>query len=157
MVITKQYTTETSHIVRDASSERCKYSFHGHRYIWEISISGPRQKNGMVIDFIDLKPIKTFIDMFDHASILWDNEPQEFKDFYKQNFKRVLIMHNNPTAENMVALAAGYATEWLATFYPSCKLHKVKIWETATGSAEGTEFDDTDILTFTSSSCLEGV
>ena len=160
MIITKQYKSETAHIVRGASSERCQFNYHGHRYIWEISIEGPRQSNGMVIDFTDLKPIKMFIDMFDHASILWDGEEEYFKKFYRENFKRVLIMKSNTTAENMVALTAKWIDEWLYKFYPQCKLHKVRIWETDSGSAESaeyTEYTKDDILVYTSEDCLRGL
>ena len=153
MIITKKYETETAHIVRGASSIRCRTSWHGHTYTWEISIEGPRNANGMVIDFIDLKPIKTYIDMFDHCIILWSKDSQEVIDFYTKNSERYIIMNNNPTAENMVALTARWINSWLAINYPKCKLHNIKIWETRTGSAEGIEFDDTDILVLTSPYC----
>jgi 6-pyruvoyltetrahydropterin/6-carboxytetrahydropterin synthase len=155
--ITKQFRSETSHIVRNAFSERCKYNQHGHSYVYEVSIVGEvSETSGMVLDFKELQPIKSLIDMFDHCAVLWEGEQNYFKDFFKKEFKRVLVMKKNPTAENMVRIISKFVSQWLSEKHPHCCLHSVRVWETVTGSAEGNEFDDDDVFTFVSEDCRNG-
>jgi len=153
MKILKTFETETAHIVRDAVSERCKFNIHGHSYKWEVVISsGPlTQLNGMVLDFKELKPIKEFIDLFDHATVFWSRESPIVIDFFKDHFKRVLVMRKNPTAENMARLIMKYVTSWL--FDNNHTKHgvfidEVKVWETRTGCGIAEEFDSDDVLDY---------
>ena len=68
------------------------------------------------MDFIELKPIKDFLDMFDHSAVLWEQEPiQDINTFFLDNFRRVVTMKKNPTAENMSALLAKYVLDLLNT------------------------------------------
>lgn len=146
--IVKSFRTETAHIVRDAFSKRCAFSFHGHSYLWEVGIEGPVQEDGMVIDFGRLSEIKKFIDIMDHASILWEKESEEIKKFFLKNFVRVLIMKKNITAENMVRLVHKFVTEWLVTTgIDDIHVTYVKAWETVTGSAITKEHDEDDVFT----------
>lgn len=148
--ITKKYTTETAHIVRNASSERCRYSLHGHSYSWHVSIEGPIGENGMVIDFKDLAYIKGVVDLFDHATVLWDKEDKEFKNFFLNTFRRVLIMKKNTTAECMARLIFQATKEWLNELdVKDYNVVKVDVWETATGCASAVISDSDDILTYT--------
>lgn len=149
--ITKQYKSETCHIVRNAYSERCKFNLHGHQYLYEVTIEGPIVKeDGMILDFKRLSGIKEIIDYFDHSSVLWEEESHVFKTFFLSNFQRVLIMKKNPTAENMVRLVCKLVSEWIQSTYPACKLSSVRIWETTTGSSTGNEFDEDDVFTIIS-------
>ena len=150
MEITKFFETETSHIVRNAYSRACALSFHGHGYQYEVSVSGPVQEDGMILDFIRLKPIKMFIDQFDHSTVLWEGEEESVKEFFKSNFERVLIMKNNPTAENMTRLVAKFVAEWVHINFPLGNLHSVRIWETTTGSSTSNEYGQDDIFTYVS-------
>ena len=154
MRIIKKFKSETAHIVRNAFSERCAFSFHGHSYIYEVAIDGGVKEDGMVLDFKRLTPVKLFIDQFDHSSILWENEKQEVKDFFVTNFDRVLIMKKNPTAENMVRIISCYVNNWLANKFPECTLGYVRIWETETGSAQDNNFDEDDTFTYISKGIL---
>ena len=150
ILIKKIFKTETAHIVRLASSQRCRESVHGHSYKWIVTILDEEKlkENGMVIDFIDLKPIKEFIDQFDHAMILWQNDTQQFKDFFLNNCERVIIMLKNTTAENMAKLIHKFTQDWLKISYPNrlliCK--KVEVWETETGCGMATSSDNNDII-----------
>lgn len=151
MKITKQFKSETAHIVRNAYSTRCAYSVHGHSYIYEVTIEGDvDSKCGMVLDFKRLSPIKELIDQFDHSTILWSEETPEVKDFFIQHFERVIIMNKNPTAENMVRLFSKEITEWLTEVEGTYTLESIRIWETSTGSAEGSEYDEDDTINFIS-------
>lgn len=143
VTIKKQYETETCHIVRNASSIRCKNSMHGHSYKWFISIYGPVKDNGMVIDFIDLKPVKDFIDQFDHSTVFWDKEDYKIVEFFKKHFERVLVMKKNCTAENMATLVHKFVTDWLSNNDYSVT---VEVFETRTGSAIAINHDVNDIL-----------
>jgi 6-pyruvoyltetrahydropterin/6-carboxytetrahydropterin synthase len=147
-IIKKVMKTESAHIVRMASSERCKYNLHGHSGKWIIQLEGKIQENGMVKDFKDLKPIKQFVDLFDHATILWDKEEYKFKDFFMNNFKRVLIMKKNTTAENMARLLFKFTHEYYKN-NNNINVYKAEYWETETGCAIATEYDIDDILVYT--------
>ena len=146
--IIKTFKTETAHIVRGAVSERCKYNVHGHSYVWEVGIEGPVKTNGMVLDFKELQPIKEFIDKFDHAMVLWNSEDKDFINFFMTNCKRVLVMYENTTAENMAALVFKYTRDWLYKCHPEYKCVAVKVHETATGCAKANSCREEDILVY---------
>lgn len=155
MTIVKQWKTETAHIVREAVSERCRHSVHGHKYIWEVAINGPVKENGMVIDFIELKSIGLMVDNFDHASVLWEKESEEVKDFFKNHFQRVIIMKKNCTAENMAKFLHQYVSQFLnrsgddhMPLFPGCKVEYVRVWETDSSSAIARDSNGIDILTW---------
>jgi len=92
MKIVKSFETETAHIVRGATSNRCKRSVHGHSYKWDVEIFGVINPVGMVVDFIELKPIREFIDQLDHAMVLWERDDVDFMNFFKNSCERVVIM-----------------------------------------------------------------
>lgn len=145
--ITKIFTSETAHIVRNATSSRCKFNVHGHSYKWEITIEGfVSDKTGMVLDFIELKPIKEFIDKFDHSMVLWDKDEKDFKEFFLQNCHRIVIMNKNCTAENMASLVHQFIYVWLKKYkkFENFKCIEVKVYETATScgiAIDSSEYD----------------
>lgn len=64
--VTKQFDFEAGHYVPD-HPERCKY-VHGHSYKLFVTLSGPINKDGMVVDFHELNNIVSeFIDKLDHS------------------------------------------------------------------------------------------
>lgn len=145
--IVKELETETAHIVRNAVSERCKFNLHGHSYKWEIAITGEIKKTtGMVLDFKELADIKNAIDRFDHATVFWSEEDPNIITFFQKNFRRVLVMKKNVTAENMARFAHKCVSDWLG-FRGHCEY--VRVWETRTGSAIASDHDDDDILVST--------
>jgi len=152
--ISKTYKTETAHIVRNAFSERCKFNVHGHSYKWVVHVKGHvNEKTGMVIDFGALKPIKDFIDQFDHAMVLWEKDDINFIQFFKDNTQRHIIMKKNTTAENMASLVYGFVEKWLVKKYlmhSNVYVQKVEVWETDTGRAIATSFDEDDIIVYSS-------
>ena len=157
MKIEKTFKSETSHIVRNAVSERCAHSEHGHSYEYQVVIEGSvNDDTGMVLDFKELKPIKEFIDKFDHASVLWDREPKEFKDFFLKEFRRVIIMKKNCTAECMASLIHKFTQDWLDARFRMTnkygtipyKCVEVRVHETETGCAIADASDENDICTY---------
>ena len=137
------YETETAHIVRKAYSERCRFNVHGHSYKWIVSLkSWDLDDAGMVVDFGNLKWIKQYVDQFDHTMVLWKNDDEEFKQFFLDNCKRVIIMNENTTAENMAKLLATYIFTQLKDKYGGkVQLDNVQVFETRTGSAIATTQD----------------
>lgn len=102
MVIRKLYKIESAHIVRNAISDRCSHSYHGHSGKIEVFFKSNKLDNaGMVYDFGAFKKtIGSFIDMFDHSVHLWNKDKQENIDFFKKENYRYIILPCNPTAEN---------------------------------------------------------
>lgn len=101
MKITKLFKTESAHIVRSCSSERCSHSIHGHSAKIEVEFEANSLDNAqMVYDFgLMSGTIKQFIDSLDHCYLLCSKEPEEFKNFIKQNCDRWIELPFNPSAE----------------------------------------------------------
>lgn len=142
MIITKLFEFEGSHIVRNCTSKRCAFSIHGHSYKVEISLEATHLDNGqMVYDFGLMKgPIKDFIDSFDHTHVLWSKEDQKHKDYFFDNYQRVIEIPVSPSAEMLSALFFSCIRRILECIEynngeKDVSLHSVKIWETRTGSA----------------------
>ncbi|HOV26534.1 MAG TPA: 6-carboxytetrahydropterin synthase QueD [Pseudobacteroides sp.] len=66
MSITKVFTFDSAHHL-DGYEGKCKY-IHGHTYKLEVTLKGPVDKNGFVIDFTELKRIveDNVISVVDH-------------------------------------------------------------------------------------------
>ncbi len=106
--VTKIFDFETAHALWGYDG-KCK-NIHGHSYKLTVTISGPvindvnHVKNGMIIDFSDLKKIvKTnVVEPFDHCLLLNGNTPH--KDYAKveNGFSKIMLCHYQPTAENML-------------------------------------------------------
>ncbi len=154
MIIRKLFKFEGAHIVRNCSSEKCRENIHGHSYIVEVFITSDKLDNGcMIMDFCRLKPVKDFIESFDHTYTLWQKENDDFKQFiYKYN-KRVAEVPVSPSAEGF-ALMFFYAIDHILKGMPAIngegniRLHSVRVHETATGYAEAFH-EDLSLVNFT--------
>lgn len=148
MVIRKKFSFEGAHIVRNCSSERCKFSIHGHSYIVEVFFTSHGLDNGqMVMDFGLMKgTIKDFIDGFDHAYSMWYKESDEFKEFIKSNSERWIEMPVSPSAEAYAIMffkvldSIVKATEF-NNGEKEVELYSVRVHETDTGYAEAFRSD----------------
>ena len=153
MIIRKQFKFESAHIVRNAVSERCKFSIHGHSYTVEVFLHGEVDpKTGMLLDFIEFKKngIADFIDMFDHAIAIWNNDSSEYINDMAKHSKRVIKMNLNPTAENMAIFFHYHIQKILGN---DIKVKCVRVHETDTGYAESEQDDlEMNILLFEYSS-----
>jgi len=137
--VSKQFNFEAAHALWNYDG-KCK-NIHGHTYKLFVTVAGKAidepgtPKNGMVIDFGDLKKIvKTHIvDVYDHALIL--NKKASFKrlDINKQMFERFIQTEYQPTCENMVRNFALIIKKRLPK---TVKLHSVRLYETETSYAE---------------------
>ena len=61
-------------------------------------------KNGMVMDFGDLKKIvnEEIVDQYDHAFIINNKMPEEFVDEVRQHYERIIVLPYQPTTELML-------------------------------------------------------
>lgn len=87
----------------------CK-NIHGHTYNLYLTLIGKvlddseNPKNGMVIDFTDLKQImsKNIIEIFDHALVLNHASPQAKLMESNYLFEKVIYSTYQPTCENLL-------------------------------------------------------
>lgn len=144
MIIRKKFRFESAHIVRDAVSERCKFSIHGHSYVVEVALHGKtKQPGGMLLDFIEFKNngIKDFIDNFDHAIVIWSGDSDDYKEAILDHSKRVVTMELNPTAENMAIFFHYHIQAILECSKINANVKWIRVHETDTGYAESEESD----------------
>jgi len=94
--------------------------FHGHTYRLRVTVAGPVQSTGMIINFTDLKKIvkEKILSRYDHADL---NTLEEYQDIPS-------------TAENM----AGFIFKELAPCLKSqgVRLKKITLYETPDSWAE---------------------
>lgn len=143
MIIRKLYRFEASHIVRNCSSDRCKYSAHGHSFRCELLLTADRLDGGqMVYDFGLLKGgVKDFLDGFDHASLFWDKENPAYVKAMKDHSKRWVSLPVSPTAEQLSRVIFVGAQAMLdntvkANGDDTARVHSVILHETETGYAQ---------------------
>lgn len=143
MIIRKLYRFEAAHIVRNCSSDRCKYSVHGHSFRCELLLTADRLDRGqMVYDFGLLKGgVKDFLDGFDHASLFWDKEASAYVKTMKENSKRWVSLPVSPTAEQLsrvifVAVQAMLDNTVKTNGDDTARVHSVILHETETGYAQ---------------------
>ena len=106
--LTKIFRFEAAHALIGYDG-RCR-NIHGHTYEIRVTVKGMQimddssPKNGMVMDFGDLKRIvnEEIIDHYDHAFIINHNMPQEFVDEVKRNYERIIVLPYQPTTELML-------------------------------------------------------
>ena len=143
MIIRKLFRFEAAHIVRNCSSDRCKYSVHGHSFRCELLLSADRFDRGqMVYDFGLLKNhVKCLMDAFDHSTLFWARESSAYKIAMKAHSKRWVELPVSPTAEQLtrvifVAAQALLDNTEKANGDDGARIHSVILHETETGSAQ---------------------
>jgi 6-pyruvoyltetrahydropterin/6-carboxytetrahydropterin synthase len=135
--VTKEFRFEMAHALFNHDG-LCK-NIHGHSYFLAITLKGkPRNENGnpkdgMVIDFGDLKKIVTeqIIRPFDHALMLNKNMATNFHQNF--NDQKLILVDFQPTCENMLL----NMVEKLSPFFQeNIQLHHLMLRETSTSYAE---------------------
>jgi 6-pyruvoyltetrahydropterin/6-carboxytetrahydropterin synthase len=138
--ITKQFSFETGHALYGYDG-KCK-NLHGHSYQLHVTVIGKpimdrgHKKNGMVIDFGDLKKIveEHIVDIFDHAMVFNKNTPhKELANVLEAQGHNIILVDYQPTSEMMVI---DFAETIKAHIPVHIKLHSLKLYETATSYAE---------------------
>ena len=137
--VTKEFHFEMAHALWNYDG-LCK-NIHGHSYKLFVTIIGEpindkkSPKNGMVLDFGDLKSIvKTnIVDIFDHTIVFSSLAPTNDFVNAKQMFERIEILDFQPTCELLVA---DFAERIKSKLPLDIKLFSLKLYETATAYAE---------------------
>ena len=137
--VTKEFKFEMAHALWNYDGP-CR-NVHGHSYRLFVTLSGVpveehgNPKNGMVIDFTDLKRIvkKEIVNVFDHAVAVSRQFDKEKMDMFVKMFGNAVLVDYQPTCENLVSDFAGRITGNLPS---RIKLHSLKLYETATSYAE---------------------
>jgi 6-pyruvoyltetrahydropterin/6-carboxytetrahydropterin synthase len=137
--VTKEFRFEMAHALWNYDGP-CR-NVHGHSYILYVTLAGQplnnpdEPRNGMVIDFGDLKKIvkKNIVDRFDHSLMVSGFAPVETVEVYKKHFGNVIVSPYQPTCENLVADIAAIISSRIPD---GISLHSVKLYETATSFAE---------------------
>lgn len=144
MIIRKLFKFENAHIVRGCTSERCKYSLHGHSYKIEVLFeSNYLDKGQMVYDFgLTKTTIKDLIDAFDHATTLWSEDDPEYIAAIQKFSKRWVMLPVSPSAEQFARVIFVMIDRLLACTQmqngeKEVKLHSIIVHETDTGYAQG--------------------
>ena len=136
--IEKTFDFEMAHALDDHDG-KCK-NVHGHSYVLKVCLIGSpinqtgHPKNGMVMDFGDLKKIvnNLIVDRFDHALVLWEGSPYLTPEVRKTQEKLIVVPYQ-PTCENLLSAFA----EWLQNAIPEdVSLHSLSLRETATSMAK---------------------
>lgn len=136
--VTKKFSFEMAHAL-EGHDGKCR-NIHGHSYFLYVTIIGHpinsdnNAKNGMVIDFADLKVIvNTEIIMpLDHALMLYDKS--EYLTAMKTHtYQKLVIKTYNPTCENMIIDFAHTIKRHLPN---GIVLQSLKLEETKTSYAE---------------------
>lgn len=152
MIITKLFSAESAHIVRNCTSHRCSHSIHGHSAKIELSLECNQLDNaGMVYDFGLMKgTIKELIDSMDHCYIICQYDDPEFIEFIQKNCDRWIMLPFNPSAELLSMFVHRFSqiiTDNTNVNNGEGKIgvYSVKYWETATGSATSYQWDLDDL------------
>ncbi len=112
-------------------------NIHGHSYVLTVTLIGKaiqedgHPKNGMIMDFVDLKRLvkDLIVGPYDHALVLHEKD-----EIYHGNSTQKLIrLPYQPTCENMVVKFGEVIAEKLPE---NIKLHHVRLRETASSFAE---------------------
>ena len=136
--VTKEFNFEIAHALWNYDGP-CA-NIHGHSYRMFVTVIGEpiseeqNPKNGMVIDFGDLKKIvnEQIVHPMDHAITL-NKKSIESLSLDNPMFKKKYIVDYQPTCENMVI---DFVEKIKANLPPDIKLFSLKLHETATSFAE---------------------
>ncbi len=138
--ITKEFTFETGHALHGYDG-LCK-NVHGHSYKLSVTVKGQpindptHVKNGMVIDFSDLKKIvrEEIVYPFDHATVLNISTPhKDLADEMEKRGHKILRVNYQPTSEMMVI---DFAEKIKMRLPANIALVALKLRETETSFAE---------------------
>jgi 6-pyruvoyltetrahydropterin/6-carboxytetrahydropterin synthase len=137
--VTKEFNFEMAHALWNYDGP-CR-NVHGHSYRLFVTLSGipvddpGNSKNGMVIDFTDLKKIvkKEIVNVFDHALVVSRKFDKEKREMFTKMIGNTIIVEYQPTCENLVS---DFAVRISRNLPSEVKLYSLKLYETNTSYAE---------------------
>lgn len=135
--LTKEFGFEMSHALHGYDG-LCR-NIHGHSYKMFVTVKGTpindinSPKNGMVMDFTDLKAIvkEDIIDAFDHALVLYKGS--ELLKSIKESDTKLVILDYQPTCENFLI---DFVNKINSRLSKDIELVSIRLHETATSYAE---------------------
>ena len=135
--VTKEFCFEMAHALLGYNGP-CK-NIHGHSYKLAVTLKGKPinnsadPKNGMVVDFADIKKLVTtqIIQPFDHALVLNRETSVQLKSELTEH--NLLIVEFQPTCENMLI---HFVKKIKNVLPPELTLHHLFLRETSTSFAE---------------------
>lgn len=138
--VTKEFDWEMAHAL-DGHDGKC-HNIHGHTYSLSVTFIGKpihapgMPKDGMVIDFSDIKAIvkKNIVNVYDHALVLRDDS--RFLPVVDNTLNERLILKTyQPTCENMLIDFVEIILKELEK-HEGIELHSARLRETKTSYAE---------------------
>lgn len=137
--VTREFSFEMAHVLGNYDGP-CR-NVHGHSYRLFVTLSGvpvneaENPKNGMVIDFTDLKHIVMgkIINRFDHSAVISSGFDPEKRKMMEKTFGNTVVVDYQPTCENLVA---DFAAILRSELPGGVSLHSLKLYETAKSCAE---------------------
>jgi 6-pyruvoyltetrahydropterin/6-carboxytetrahydropterin synthase len=137
--VTREFTFEMAHVLANYDGP-CR-NVHGHSYRLFVTLTGTpindsdNPKNGMVIDFTELKNIVLgkIVNQFDHSVVVSKDFDRGKMEMMINTFGNTVVVDYQPTCENLVADFA----ERLKNEIPAgVHLHSLRLFETAKSYAE---------------------
>ena len=143
--VTKKFTFDMAHALYGYDGP-CK-NIHGHTYYFSVTLIGEaihdisNPKNGMVIDFTELKNIvsENVIKIFDHALVLNANSPHVKMNDLKDTFGKIIYVDYQPSCENLILDFLSRVKRHLPS---TVSIHNLRLDETPTSYAEWFAIDN---------------
>ncbi|OKL38570.1 6-pyruvoyl trahydropterin synthase family protein [Pontibacter flavimaris] len=137
--LTRLFTFETAHALLNYDGP-CR-RIHGHSYKLEVTVIGTplveeeHHKNGMVMDFGDLKQLvqEHIVQPFDHALVLPQGTPEDLLERLRKYEHKLVHTPYQPTCENMLIDFQHRLQRHMPDYV---QLHHLKLWETQNSFAE---------------------
>jgi len=137
--ISKEFNFDMAHALLGYDG-LCR-NIHGHSYTLIVTVKGEpimddnSPKNGMLIDFGDLKKLvkENIISEYDHALVLNDKSPASLIGELRKHYDKIVLTSYQPTTENMLEDLAERISKLLPSHLTLIKLH---LRETQTSYAE---------------------
>jgi 6-pyruvoyl tetrahydropterin synthase/QueD family protein len=143
--LTKEFRFEMAHALYGYDGA-CR-NIHGHSYVLRVTVlgtplnDGGQAKNGMVMDFSELKRIvhEKVLAEVDHALVLNGNSPHRELGSLDAHFEKVIYMPYQPTCENLLL---DFRNRIGSALPAQVKLQSMALQETETAWAEWFEEDN---------------
>jgi 6-pyruvoyltetrahydropterin/6-carboxytetrahydropterin synthase len=129
--LSKEFQFEAAHRLIKNYSGKC-INNHGHLWRVIITIHGKElDERDMLIDFIELKPLKKWIDKYlDHTTIIWENDPMTA--YIKESGQKYFVTKKSPTSEHIAEIILAKAIDLFDNQRIKVKFIEVKESDTST-------------------------
>ncbi len=133
MKIAKDFKWEMGHRL-PFHKGKCK-NLHGHSYKLTVEFEGSIDKNGMVLDYYDVKEIVgPIVDNLDHSVMVFEEDEELIDVLEKLNSKAVVVPFQT-TAENI----CGYFLKEIKSAGLPENISQIRVWVYETENTYATE------------------